>query len=162
MVSVVQDPPARLATQLLPSTNTVTVVVIDPLSGIHDAQQYMLDLCRAASGSLSDSEIQFVDVSHFACSRLVRVTFYDVRKAFECFKALELDSRFSVVLDLKAGTNRSVVVPKTLSVDVLIDKFSEFGDVEKIWIHQNEYIIDFFDARVPIRIVDHLNNHQTN
>lgn len=160
MASVVNDPPARLPSQLLPSTNTVAIVVIDPLQGVTDVQEFIVQLCMLAT-ALPASEVQALDMSHFASSRLVRVTFYDVRNAVQLLKWLEDDTRFSVVMDLKGGTNRSVVVPRAQSVDLLIEKFSVFGDIEKVWLGDDTLIVDFFDSRAPLRIIEHLNN-QTN
>lgn len=160
MASMVNDPPARLPSQLLPSTNTVAIVVMDPLQGVTDVQEFIVQLCMLAT-SLPASEVQAVDMNHYASSRLVRVTFYDVRNAMRLLKFLEEDSRFSVVMELKNGTNRSVVVPRAQSVDLLIDKFSAFGEIEKVWLGDDFLVVDFFDSRSPSRIVEHLNN-QTN
>jgi hypothetical protein len=160
MVSVVAltDPPPRLSTQTTVSTNTVTVVVMDALQGEEDAQQFIRQLCGITTG-VPESDIQAIDMGQFACSRLVRVTFYDARKAARFVQMLDQDTRVSAVLDFKNGSNRSVVVPETPSVDLLIKKFSTFGEIEKIWLNQDgSYTVDFFDARAPLRIVDRLNS----
>lgn len=158
MVSVVPlaDPPARLSTQTTVSTNAVTIVVVDSLPNVDDVYQFILQLCMLTTG-VAESEIQGVDMERFSCSRLVRVTFYDARKAARLVHMLEGDDRVSAVLDFKSGTNRSVVVPEVTSLDSLIKRFSNFGDIEKIWLNPDgSFTIDFFDSRGPLRIVDQL------
>ena len=157
-VATLTDPPARLSSQTTVSTNAVTVVVVDALQGVEDVHQFIVQLCVLTTGA-ANSEIQAIDMEKFSCSRLVGVTFYDARKAALFVRMLEQDTRVSVVLDFKNGTNRSVVVPETPSVDLLIRKMSVYGDIEKIWLNSDgSFTVDFFDARAPLRIVDQLNS----
>lgn len=147
--------PARLQSQEVPSTNTVAIMVQSVPEG--DVRGQMYSLCQFAIGG-KENEIQCIDFDQFDSSRLVRVTFFDVRNAYKCQQWLADDARFSTVLDFKGGTNRSVVIPKMpgLSIDVLFDRFSGFGEIEKIWFTADSIVIDFFDSRAPIRIVEHL------
>ena len=110
-----------------------------------------------------ESEIQAINFEQYELSRLVRVTFYDCRNALKCFQYLQRDDRFSVVLDLRGGSNRSVVIPKlaNVSLDTLVAKFSQYGEVEKIWFMDKEctLVVDYFDARSPLKILNHLEDH---
>jgi hypothetical protein len=141
------------------STNTVTLVLVDAaLEALEDVRGYIVQLCVLTTGA-PESEIQAIDMEKFACSRLVGVTFYDARKAALLARMIDQDSSVSAVLDFKGGTNRSVVVPETPSVDLLIRKMSAYGEIEKIWLNEDgSCTLDFFDARAPLRIVERLDS----
>ena len=157
-VLVLNDPPARLHSQRVPSTNTVAIVVQDHL-GVDDVQQFMLQMCLLAIGG-RDGEIQSINMEQYEVSRLVRITFFDVRTACKFREWLEQDSRFSVVLDFRGGSNRSVVVPHgTSTLDTIVDKFSQFGEIEKLWFNPDgSHTIDYFDARAPLKIAHQIND----
>ena len=157
-VLVLNDPPARLHSQRVPSTNTVALVVQEQLA-TDDIQQFMLQMCLLAIGG-RESEIQAINMDQYEASRLVRVTFFDVRLACKFRDWLEQDPRFSVVLDFRGGSNRSVVVPDgSGGLETVIDKFSKFGEIEKVWFNPDgSYTLDFFDARAPLKIAQHIND----
>ena len=148
------EPPQRLISQLYPSTNTLVLVVKEYESfNIHH------DIYALLSSDADD--IQCLDFSQYELKRQVRVTFFDVRDAYRALLTLQGDTRFQLYLDLKGGTNRSVVFPRgSLSLDVIAHKMQEFGEIEKIWfnmaipqIERDNVVIDFFDSRAPLTIV---------
>ena len=173
-VLIVRDPPARLHSQEVHSTNTVAIGVIESdnvfLRGrcITEIQEYFLSLCNlAVSGGVSSesknsNEIQSVNTDQFDTANLVKVTFFDARNAFKCQQWLQQHNdatRFNVVLDFKGGSNRSVVTPvsPSLSIDAVVNKFSRFGDIEKIWLNPDKSLtVDFYDARSVLRVAEHL------
>jgi len=158
-VLIVCDPPARLHSQEVPSSNTVAVVMLDDDSSPEEIRQYLLALCQLVVGE-KDNEIQSISLDQYASARLVKITFFDARTAFKCQQWLsQTESRFNAVLDFKGGSNRSVVVPYTesLSIDTVVLNFSKFGDIEKIWLNPDKSLtIDFYDARAVLRVAEHL------
>lgn len=164
-VLIVCDPPARLHSQEVPSTNTVAIAVLEPFNGsCAEVQQYILALCQLSvlgkgnhqlDKDRSDGEIQSVSMDQHESAGLIKVTFFDARLAYKCQQWLQQDPRFNVVLDFKGGSNRSVVIPFTnsLSIDKVVDRFSVFGDIEKIWLNPDKSLtIDFYDARAVLRV----------
>jgi len=167
-VLIVCDPPARLHSQEDPSTNTVAIAVIDSdnsyLRGLRttEIRDYFLTLCQLALGGENSSEIQSVNMDLYESARLVKVTFFDARNAFKCQQWLQQHHEamgFNVVLDFKGGSNRSIVTPVSLSlsIDAVVERFSRFGDIEKIWLNPDKSLtIDFYDARSVLRVAEHL------
>ena len=152
--SIVNEPPQRLQTQEVPSTNTIAIMVqsMPP----RDIQTHIFTLCQFAIGG-KEEEIQSIDFEQFDATGLVRVTFFDARNAVKCQQWLQEDTRFSVVLDFRGGSNRSVVIPRVVSIDAMVDRFSQFGEIEKLWFNSDKTItIDYFDSRSPLRIVEQL------
>lgn len=173
-VLIVCDPPARLHSQEVHSTNTVVIAVIDSDNSFlrgrctTEIQDYFVTLCNlsvsgdVSMGKLNSNEIQSVNIDQFESARLVKVTFFDARNAFNCQQWLQQHNdamRFHVVLDFKGGSNRSVVTPvsPSLSIDAVVDRFSRFGDIEKIWLNPDKSLtVDFYDARSVLRVAEHL------
>lgn len=151
----------RLEIQEFPSTNTVAVMVKDgTIRDSNSAREEIFRVCHVASGG-AECDIHAVVTDQFDSSRLVRVTFFDARKALRCMQSLQADQRFSAVLDFRGGTNRSVLVPRLegYSMDVLVEQFSQFGEIEKIWLTKKDaFVIDFFDSRAPTRVVSHIHS----
>ena len=153
----VEDPPQRLLSQLYPSTNTLVLVIKD-----FDSGNIQRDIYSLLSSQVSD--IQCLDFSQYDLKRQIRATFFDVRDAYRALLTLQGDNRFQLFLDLKGGTNRSVVFPRgTLSVDMILSRMAEFGEIEKIWFNmaipqceRENVVIDFFDSRAPLSIVRRL------
>ena len=154
-VPVMDLPPARLMVQDVPSTNTVAIMVQSGIPG--DIRVNILALCQFAIGG-KENEIQCIDFEQFDSSRLIRVTFFDARNAIKCQEWLRNDNRFSTVLDFRGGSNRSVVIPRIpgVSIDLIIEKFAKFGDVEKMWFNNDSLTLDYYDSRAPLRIVEYL------
>ena len=154
--------PPRLMSQSLPSSNTLVLTARVPVDNVQTEIYKML--CADAAA------IQCLDFSDFELQRRIRATFFDVRDAWRSFLALQSDrppglvARFAVHLDLDAGTNRSVVFPRSgLSLDLICARMAVFGEIEKIWFgmcipnyDRDNVVIDFFDSRAPLAIVRRL------
>ena len=155
----VEQPPERLINQLYPSTNTLVIVArsLDPTSIQRDI--YTLLSCEVR-------DVQILDFSQFEMDRSVRVTFFDVRDAYRALLSLQGDDRFQLFLDLKGGTNRSVVMPRgSASLDSIYSSMAEFGEIEKVWFNmaipqcdRDNVVVDFFDSRSPLSLVRKLEN----
>ena len=135
----------RLEIQEYPSTNSLVVLVRDTV--LHEESFALLELSRICR----DYDTQAMTAEDFSNRKQVHIIFYDTRKALQCMHVIHADPRFSVVLDYAGGTNRSLVIPSGYSLDLLLTKFSKFGDIEKFWLG-DQVVIDFFDSRSPVKV----------
>ena len=156
-----EDPPPRLTSQLYPSTNTLVIIVKEGFDHPVNLQRDIFEILR-----VDVSQLQCLDFSNLDLLHQIRATFFDVRDTFKAFVNLQSDKRVEVELDLKNGTNRSVVFPRgNVPLDVVHSRMSEFGEIEKIWFKmpisnydKDNVVIDFFDSRAPLNIVRKLEN----
>ena len=156
-----EDPPARLASQLNPSTNTLVITLNEDFDIVGRLQQDILRIL-----DIDISFLQCLDFSLFDLLRQIRATFFDVRDAQKTFVKLQSALHLSVEFDLKCGTNRSVVLPRgNLSLDLIHSRMTDYGEIEKIWFQmpitnydQDNIVVDYFDSRAPLNIVRKLEN----
>jgi hypothetical protein len=146
------DPPSRLVAQVFASTNCVVLEVVGEPIISFQTELYNL---------LSAAQLQALDFSSYESHKLVRCTFFDVRDAQRAYLLLQTDHRFKPHLDLESGTNRSVVFPRgNLSLDLIYQRMSSFGEIEKIWFNMSivnydadNVVVDYYDSRVPLSIL---------